>query len=304
MSVVLVTPDDGTNLEATLAALSAQSAAGRLEIVVVAPRRARIDLAAACERFAGLHVVEAGEVRRIAEAYAAGVRAATAPIVVLGEDHSFPEPGWAVALMAAHQGPWAGVGPAMENANPGTLTSWADFLLGFGRWRTPVSAGASNHVAGHNSSYKRATLLAYGNALPDRLDAPALMHADLAARGQKLYLEPQAVVAHTNFTDTRAWFRLRFHAGRAFAAARARNWTLPQRMVYAMAAPLVPFVRLARIGLESHRPQQTGFFLKIAPVLFAGLVIDGVGEMVGGLRGARPETFERQWEWEFRRERF
>ena len=36
----------------------------------------------------------------------------------LCEDHCFPADGWAEALVAAHQGPWAAVGPAFLNANP------------------------------------------------------------------------------------------------------------------------------------------------------------------------------------------
>jgi hypothetical protein len=303
MSVVLVTPDSYRTIERTTAALRAQSAAERLELVIVAPDLNALDMPDdARHGFAAVRCVEIGGMKRFAAAHAAAVHAASAPVIALAEDHSFPQPGWAEALIAAHAGPWAAVGPAVINANPGTRTSWADFLLGYGRWQPPIAAGTIDHVPGHNSSYKRAALVAYGAELQERLQAPALLHADLAARGHKLYLEPAAVVAHTNFAAPMVWFNLRFHAGRAFAAARARGWSAGRRCLYVAATPLVPLVRLARIARETYREgQSAGFLLQVAAVLWIGLVFDAAGELAGYVGGA-PGDYEREWDWEFHRE--
>jgi hypothetical protein len=303
MSVVLVTPDYYQTVARTISALRAQSHAEQLELVLVAPDLKLVDLPAKEQRgFGAVRFVQIGDVKRFAAAQAAGVRAATAEVVVFAEDHAFPQPGWADALIAAHRGPWTVVGPAVLNANPESVTSWADFLLGYGRWRVPVAAGSTGHVPGHNSSYKRDALLSYGSDLTEWLQAPALLHADLAARGLQLYLEPAAMVSHTNFSSTRVWLRTRFHAGRAFAAARARRWTMARRVMHAMATPLVPFVRVARIFHESRRQDQpAGFFLRIAPLLWFGLALDAFGEFIGYL-GKAPDNYEREWDWEFRRE--
>ena len=74
----------------------------------------------------------------------------------------FPEAGWAAALIAAHEGPWAVVGPAIRNANPATVVSWCDFVVGYGPWMDPVEAGPAPFLPGHNSCYKKAILLEYG----------------------------------------------------------------------------------------------------------------------------------------------
>ena len=74
-------------------------------------------------------------------------------MVVLSEDHSFPEAGWAEALIEAHRGPWSVVGPVVRNANPDSLISWADFLLGYGTWLDPAPGGEISQLPGHNSSY-------------------------------------------------------------------------------------------------------------------------------------------------------
>jgi GT2 family glycosyltransferase len=304
MSVVLVTPDCYQTIARTVALLGAQSAADQLELIVVAPDVRSLDLPdTERRRFAAVRLVEAGQEKRYAAAHAAGVRAATTPVVAFAEDHAFPAPGWADALIAAHRGSWAVVGPAMRNANPDTRTSWADFLLGYGRWQEPIQGGPTDHVPGHNSSYKRAALMSYGEKLEDYLQAPALLHADLAARGYRLYLEPAAVVAHSNFSSIALWLPGRFHAGRAFAGARARDWRLRRRVLYVLAIPLIPFVRLARIARETHRDgQPAGFFLRIAPLLWFGLVLDALGELTGYACGA-PGSYEREWDWEFHRER-
>jgi len=94
---------------------------------------------------------------------------ARARIVAFGEDHCFPEPGWADALLEAHQGPHAVVAPVFLNANPGSTVSWCDFLIGYGAWMAPVAGGLRPFPPGHNSSYKRDELLAYGDRLEEAL---------------------------------------------------------------------------------------------------------------------------------------
>ena len=61
-------------------------------------------------RLAAVEVVSLPGGRTVAEGNAAGVRRARAPVVVFAEDHSFPLPGWAAALVERHDGrgpPWA-----------------------------------------------------------------------------------------------------------------------------------------------------------------------------------------------------
>ena len=65
----------------------------------------------------------------------AGILAATSPVVGLIEDHSYPGPEWAEALLRAHAGPWTGVGPAVDNANPESAASWVNYILGVRRLR-------------------------------------------------------------------------------------------------------------------------------------------------------------------------
>jgi hypothetical protein len=283
MSVVVVTPDTYATVRKTIRHLRAQNVSHRLELVLVAPQAGRLGLAESeLREFHGYKVVEVGHMKSTARARAAGVREARAPVVALAEDHAFPAPGWAEALVERHKEGWAAVGPVMANANPRSATSWANLLIEYAPWLEGAPGGEREHLPGHNGSYKRDILLAYGERLEAMLDAESVLHWDLRARGHRLYLEPKARTFHQNFSVRASSLPLRFNGGRLFAAARARDWPPRRRALYAAAAPLIPLVRLLRIAREMCAPGRPRHLLpRVLPALAAGLVFDGAGEMAG-----------------------
>lgn len=302
MSVVLASPGDYTDIARTMEHLRAQTARELLEIVLVARSEPHLALGSGWAKgFWGQQVVALGEFRSIAQANAAGIGRARAPLVALVEDHSFPDPDWAGRLIAAHQGSWAAVGPVFRNANPKSVISWADFLIGYGPWLDPRPAGPAEFLAGHNSSYKRAALVEYGDRLEEMLEAETVLHWDLRRRGYSLYVEAAARVAHTNFSRLGVFLRVMYLAGRLFAGRRARGWPVWQRLAWGTGAPLIPAVRLWRCARELCRPGRPGRLLgPVLPVLAAGLLLDGVGQMLGYLLGPG-RVYRRLAGYEFRR---
>jgi hypothetical protein len=186
-------------------------------------------------------------------ARAAGVRAATAPLVVFGETHSFPEPGWAEALMAAHRRqPWAAVGPAMSCGNPESAMSWANFFIDFGEWIERRQPQEMERLPGHNSAYRRDLLLEYGPGLEDALASEWHLQADLRAHGHGLFFEPAARTRHLNVVGLVS-LRARFDHARVFALWRSRAWSRRRRLLYAVGSPLLPFRRFPPIFREVMR---------------------------------------------------
>jgi len=287
LTVVLAALADGAVLETTLWHLRAQTARERIELVVVTPSRQR--LGPLPVDMGGLHdcrVLEVPSVTSCAAANTAGVRAASAPIVALVEDHSFPAPDWAAALLEAHDGPWTAVGPAVVNANPASLAGWSDFVLGYGPWMEPVQAGPQPFLPGHNCSYKRDALLALGDELEAMLEAETVLHFRLAAQGKGLYLEPRACVAHLNLSRWPASLRVRFHSGRVYAAALRNGWSAPRKAAYAVASPLIPFVRFAHCLRQMRVPGRRGLVPWAAvPGLTLSLLCDGAGQVAGHVAG-------------------
>ncbi|MGH7963364.1 MAG: glycosyltransferase family 2 protein, partial [Candidatus Binatia bacterium] len=278
MSVIVITPDNYETIRKIIKRLRAQNVKSRLEVVLVAPSADGLGVdAAELNGFSQVRMVEVGAMTSTARARAAGVRQASAPVVAFVEDHAYPANGWAEALIAAHQQPWAAVGPVMANANPHSLISWANFLIEYGQWLDPAPAGTAEHLPGHNGSYKRVMLLDYGPELEAILAAESVLQWDLRAKGYQLYLEPAAKTYHQNFSSAFSWIPLRFHGGRLFAASRARGWSPLRRLFYAGGAPLIPLVRLWRIVRELRRPGRQHHLLpRVLPALVAGLAVDGV----------------------------
>jgi GT2 family glycosyltransferase len=287
MSIVIVTPDRYETIRRTILHLRSQKARDLLEVVIVAPSKDELGLIESeVKDFLQCCIVEVGPIHSTAKARAAGIRQASAPVIALVEDHSYPCPGWAETLIAAHRQPWAAVGPVVCNANPGSLTSWTNLLLEYGPWLDPREAKSVDHLPGHNATYKRSHLLAYGPELEAMLEAESILHWDLRAKGYELYLEPEAKTSHLNFSSILSSIPLRFYAGRLFASTRARHWSLFRRFFYFTSSPLIPLVRLLRIIRELRRPGRPRNLLpSILPALVIGLILDGAGEMIGYVFG-------------------
>jgi hypothetical protein len=305
MSVVVITPDRFETVSKTIRHLRAQRVCGTLEIIIAAPSASELDLDdSAMVGFLDYKVVEVGHMNSTARARAAGARASSAPIVAFAEDHAYPAPGWAEALINRHREDWTAVAPVISNANPLSITSWANLLIEYAEWLDPAEGGEREHLPGHNGSYKRAILLEYGERLEAMLDAESVLHWDLRSRGHRLYLEPKARTFHQNFTAKSPSLKLRFNGGRLFASSRARDWPTWRRAVFACASPLIPMVRYLRITRELFRPGRPIHLLpRLLPVLAIGLIFDGAGEMAGYAFGPG-ESMAKLSDMEFHRERY
>jgi hypothetical protein len=288
LTVALLTPDNFATIAKTVAHVASQSAASDIELLILAakPEAVTVDESLAAP-FGSVRIVAADLARGTGPARAQAVREASAPVLVFCEDHCFPQPGWAEALIKAHKETWAAVGPVVLNANPESLVSWADYLMGYGPWLAPGRTMERDHLPGHNSSYKVAALLPLGRELDDFMEAESTLHWKLRSLGRRLLQESRAKVAHTNFSRWGTWIPVVFHAGRVFADTRAISWSRGRRAAFAAGAPLIPFVRFARHmrqGIEAGIG--TGLLVRVAPVLFIGLVADAAGQFAGCISGA------------------
>lgn len=263
-------------------ALAAQTVRDRIEIVIVCPSRDGLDLVESeVAAFHSVNVIEFGEIETTSAARVAGIREACSPVVALCEDHAFPEPAWAENMIEAHKKPWAGVGPAFINANPGVV-SWVALAVDYGRWVEPVNGGLIDDIPGHNSTWKRALLLEYASQLESMLPAPTFLNWDLQAKGYKLYLEPAARLRHLQVSSLWPCLVEQFHVARLFPAERSRNWPWYRRLFYICGMPVL----LARNfrGWIGHlrRIDPSGKTLaKVWPLLLGMLVVWGMGEIAG-----------------------
>lgn len=297
MSVVIITPDNFETIRRTVDYLKAQTVKDRLELVIVNLSSDNLEIdPRELDVFNGFRIIKPVGIVSYGQALAEGVKSASAQIVVFTEDHVFPDPLWAEALIESHKMNWAAVGPVIYNGNADNPVSWADILIGYSPWLHPNHGGEMNHLPGHNCSYKRHVLLEYGLALERLLEAESVLHWDLISKGYKLYLEPAAKIYHFNFGVMSTFLKVHFYLGRIFAATRSQSWSRLKRISFAFGSVLIPFVRFYRIvrnysgGLDllKRKPQ-------VYPILALGLLVSSIGEMMGyvsGLGNSVQITFE------------
>jgi predicted dehydrogenase len=285
LSAIVMVPARTATVRRSLDALAAQDVRNRIELVFVSPAET-LDLPEYVGQFWGWTHVRIPRLDSTSEARAAGIRQARAPVIVLTEDHSFATPGWARALIDAHRGDWAAIGPAMLNANPATAVSWANLAIEYGPWLHPAAGGAATHVAGHNASYKRDVLLEYGDALGAMMEAESVLHWDLGRRGHRVAVASDARIRHENFSRLRPALAVKFNLGRMFAGNRAIGWPFWKRAIYTAGSPALPFVRTGRALRDLRRARAAQPLPVLATTLFSLLAANAAGELVGYLFGA------------------
>lgn len=306
LSVVLATPYGFETLRPVLGYLAEQTVQDRIEVVLVGttPEGLEVD-EGGLEGFHSHQVLHVGPIEALSVPRAAGIRAARAPVVALTEDHCFPEPTWAAALLSAHEGPWAAVGPTVGIANPQRYRTWANHLIQYGPWVYPTPSGEQKDVAGHNSSYKRSILMERGDELEALFSFDARLHSLLRRAGHSLYVEAGAISHHVYMTKLAPFVREHFHIGRAFAATRASDWSPGRRAFYALASPALPVLRTGRIFARMRSLDWFGELVPgLLPSLWLGLAASALGEMTGYATGTLGRSARITVDLDFQRHRF
>jgi hypothetical protein len=283
LSVVLAT-DTYETVRPVVERLRRQTIRTQLEVVLVGPRALQQDTdRMAFGEFAAVQVVDVGSSTPLPAARAAGVRRASAPIVFIGETHTYPHPGWAEALLRAFEEPWAAVIPAVDNANPAGAVSWAAYLSDYGKWGYDRPAGEMQDPLLYNTAYRRSVLLDLGDDLERALDPNMeALWPTLRARGHRAWFEPTARIDHLNVGRPGPFVTEKLAAGLLVGAGRARRWPWRRRLLYLLAAPAIacvltirPLAEARRITRSQRLPRGTRLWI------ITGAFLKAVGEAIG-----------------------
>lgn len=296
LTAVLVMPRGFEELAESVRHIQRQGRPERIEIVLVHTRaHAPID-PAPFARFRRFATVALETVPTVAHAFAAALPHATGGVVALVEDHVLLDEGWAEAVLAAHAQPSAAVAPHMANANPGTATSWANFLASFSEAAAPRDAGPVDAGPGHNTSYKRAVLERYRDELLALYQSERTFHYRLRRDGHVILHAPAARLRHLNISIPWQAIRHAFLGGVVFGAYRSRGMRAAERAARTALAPLVPPLRLWRtrrlfIGTTARVPRSAWAFLPVLLVAHAAGEVGGYWRIVPDVE-MRYEHFE------------
>ena len=173
--------------------------------------------------FRRLVTVAVERIPTVASAFVAALDAATGDVIAQVEDHVLLEPGWAAAVLRAHERPSAAVAPRLANANPSTAISWANFLAAFSEAIVERPVGPVDCGPGHNTSYKAAVLRQYRDELVTLYQSERMFHYRLRQDGHVILHEPHARQAHLNISVFREAVSHAWLGGIMFGAYRGRD---------------------------------------------------------------------------------
>jgi hypothetical protein len=298
-------PPDCAHLEPCLAALIRQAGAPPMEILVpVLPATAGV--AELRRKYPEARIFEAPDLRLYTgqpgsrehhdELRARGMAQARGRIVALIEDHGIAAEDWAARIIELHgerQGSQlrnpaltggaeaAGIGGAIENGIDRPL-NWAVYYCDFLRYQRPFPESDSWVASDANVSYERAALESVAPLWREVFHESSVNGA-LRGRGERIALSPAIVVyQHRQGLNFKAAMKERFVWGRSYAATRAGLAGTSKRIFWAVFAPALPVLMLARMTLMAWRKRRTmGPFIRAFPFTAALIVSWSWGEFVG-----------------------
>lgn len=220
---------------------------------------------------------------------AAALLKATGEIVAILDPYSVPAEGWVAALREAHRthANQAIGGPVdLDGAAQRGLLDWALYINEYGMFLPPMQEQSMELLPGCNVSYKRSALFDGNEARSPEL-WKTFVNDRLLALGETLMIEPRMIVGLDKSIAFNEYLLRRFDHGRCYGAMSSTELSLSARGLRVAAAPLLPFVLLARWSRRFWaRGRYRGKLIATLPLqlLMFGWWI--AGETVGRVLGA------------------
>jgi len=213
-------------------------------------------------------------------------RQARGAAVAVIEDHVIVPPDWGTRLLGALREGYDVVGGPIENAATSRLLDWATFLCEYSACLPPLPPGPAAWLPGNNVVYRRALLERY-RAVTAEGGWENRLHDAIRADGTPLLCRPDIIVGHKKHFGFGEYLSQRYLYARSYAGARVGGAGGGKRVVYGLAAfllpPLLLYRTLQRLLAKRVAP---GLVLKTLPLIGIFLLSWGWGEVVGYWFGA------------------
>jgi hypothetical protein len=255
------------------------------EVIVVA-----CGAAAYAERirkaFPWTRVIHREQRETVPELRRCGVEQARGEVIAIIEEHCLADSGWLRQAVDAHaSGNWAAVGgPVVDHAYR-RLRDWVVYFCEYNGYLPPWQHGETTDLNGANIAYRRSTLMEH-RPLLGRGYWEASLHPHLLGMGMKFLSIPGMTVRHRGPFNFGYYLQQRYWFSRAFAGHRAKNLPPLHRVVYMVAAPLVPPLLLLRMARRVFQKRcRVEKFVQSLPLVVPALTVYVAGEWIGYLAG-------------------
>jgi len=247
LSVALAALDSYSHVDEVHRCLEAQTIRPLLELIFICRSEAQLALPTGFKTaYPDVIVIEAGEHVLLNEARAAGVRQASAPYVLILEDHCLPFPDSLHYMLSRLEEGWTAVGPAFVSGNTVSSVALAANLLTYGQWMGWKVGGERRFVSGYNSAFSVKALLARADRLEEDLVAPSTLQMSLVTEGHRFYFEQRALMAHWESSTYSGIRQILSNNGRGLGMLRGRDWSVWQRILASALNPVLVIHRFLR----------------------------------------------------------
>ena len=281
LSVVVASVNGRESLARCLSSLAKSTEP--IEVIVVADASAEQAAKQAIAEDSGIELICLEGRRTIPELRSAGIRRARGAVVAVLGDYYEVDARWASAVLASHRRhPQAAIGGAVENASGDRLVDRAAYLCEYHPFMPPFAEHASATLPGPNASYDRDVLERECRDLLERGAWDHVLHARLAARGVRSWMDPSIVASYTKRLTAAEFLTQRYRFGRAYGAASAATAPLGRRLLRAAAAPAIVVLQLWRTtGRAIADPRTRPWALPCWPLFALSAVAWSAGEAMG-----------------------
>jgi len=286
LSVIIGSTTSSAGLTDCLRALKRQSRDETVEIVVV--DNSGSNAAEIIRDYPEVRLILQPPDKLMPELWETGIRQTTGEYVALTTSQFVPDQAWVEQIFIAHRSTDAAIGGAIENDPNDSLVGWAIYFCRYSSYMLPFPPHKVTDFAGDNATYKRSALVQCSKARQNGF-WESFVHELMIKDGLTLRVEPAMIVYHKQSFSFRGFIKQRFQHGRKYANERAARTPFAKTIVYAAAAPILPFLLLGRISrrVVGRRRHLTRLILSL-PVLFAFLCSWSIGEAVGNFWTAKP----------------
>lgn len=283
ISIVVASRNTRRTIGLCLQALSEQAHDDKIEILVLdASTDGSAEIARQYQR---INVVRADPACLVPELWKQGIELTSGQSVAFTTANFIPAGNWVKELMLLLQSDHAAIGGVFEKQQPDELSQWAIYFLRYAAYQPALAPQSATQLAADNAVYRRWVFEKYPHLLVDGFWEHEV-NRRLKADGHSLFLAPSLRVSIGYFSTPADFFQQRFLHGRAFGAERAAHTSMPKRMFYIFASPLIPLILLARVTMNvlKYSPHRFKFFLSVPWLIFYA-VGWAFGELSGYLAG-------------------
>ena len=283
VSVVIASIVGAPFIDECLDSVRQQAADCEADVIVVACGDAEYARRLA-RKYPWVRVIHRAERETVPDLRRRGVEQAHSEIIAIIEEHCLAAPDWLNQAITAYAGGEYGVvgGPVVDHAYE-RLRDWVVYFCEYNNYLPPWGPGEWHDLGSANIAYSRALLMKYHDLLAAGY-WEAVLHPRLLADGVKFRAAPDMVVHHRGPFDYGYYLQQRYWFSCAFAGAR--KLPASRKLAYIVAAPLIPFLLLARIAQRVWRRQcRLGKFAQALPLIVPALLVYVAGEFVGYLAG-------------------